>query len=196
MNADIKILKKEVLSDDWYTLNKITYRQRLKSNVWTTQSREAYDRGNGAAILLYDKVQNRIVLTKQFRLPTYINGNTDGMLIEVCAGLLDGDHPEQAIIREVEEETGYSVHQVEKVFELYMSPGSVTELIHFFIANYSAHDKTSEGGGVGDEEPIEVLELSATDAIEMVHDGRIVDGKTVILIQYLELLHSKALNTG
>ena len=191
MKPNVEIITTEVLSDNWYTLNKVTYRQQLEDGRWLTQSREAYDRGNGAAILLYNPQQDSVVLTRQFRLPTYINGNADGMLIEVCAGLLDGEQPEQAIKREVEEETGYSLSQVKKVFELYMSPGSVTELVHFFVAHYSAEDKTSEGGGTGEDERIEVLELSLNDALHMVNDGRIKDGKTIILLQYLQLTQSK-----
>ena len=187
MKPNVEIITTEVLSDNWYTLNKVTYRQQLEDGRWLTQSREAYDRGNGAAILLYNPQQDSVVLTRQFRLPTYINGNADGMLIEVCAGLLDGEQPEQAIKREVEEETGYSLSQVKKVFELYMSPGSVTELVYFFVAHYSAEDKTSEGGGTGEDERIEVLELSLNDALHMVNDGRIKDGKTIILLQYLQL---------
>lgn len=191
MNPNIKIEKTEILSDNWYTLKKVTYRQRLHDGSWTTQHREAYDRGNGAAILLYNPKNDTVVLTEQFRLPTYINGNKDGMLIEVCAGLLDGEQPELAIKREVEEETGYRLSDVEKLFELYMSPGSVTEIVHFFIAEYSSNDKAGEGGGTGDEELIDVLELPIDNAIAMIQDGRIRDGKTVILLQYLQLKRNK-----
>lgn len=128
--------------------------------TWETQSREAYDRGNGATILLFNRMQQTVILTRQFRMPTYLNGNRDGLLIETCAGLLDQDHPEEAIKREAEEETGYQLTQVSKVFEAYMSPGSVTELIHFFIAEYDGSMKVSEGGGhVHEQENIEVLEL-------------------------------------
>src|SRR6476469_2250833 len=133
MNQNIKNLKTEILSDNWYTLKKVTYEYLKKDNSLQIQNREAYDRGNGATILLYNKEQKTVILTKQFRLPTYINGNETGMLIEACAGLLDKDNTEDCIRRETEEETGYKVSQVEKIFEAYMSPGSVTELIYFFI---------------------------------------------------------------
>lgn len=187
MNPNIDILHSEILANDWYQLNKITYRQQDADGNWSTQSREAYDRGNGAAILPYNLEQQTLILTRQFRLPTYVNGNSDGMLIEVCAGLLDGEHPADAIKREAEEETGYRLGEVHKVFELYMSPGSVTEIVHFYLAPYSAQDKVSAGGGTGEEEAIEVMELPFHEAMTMIKDGRIKDGKTVILLQYLLL---------
>jgi GDP-mannose pyrophosphatase NudK len=187
MNPNIEILNTEVLSNNWYQLNKITFRQRDASGEWSTQSREAYDRGNGATILLYNRDSQTVILTRQFRMPTYVNGNDDGMLIETCAGLLDGDDPIAAIKRETEEETGYRLGEVQKVFDLYMSPGSVTELVHFFIAPYSQRDKISAGGGTGADERIEVMEIPFQQALAMINDGRIKDGKTVILLQYLLL---------
>ena len=143
-NPNITILKTDILSDNWYTLNKVTFTVQKKDGTTETQSREAYDRGNGAVILLYNKISNTIILTRQFRLPTYINGNTSGMLIEACAGLLDNDNPEDCIKRETEEETGYKISKVEKIFEAYMSPGSVTEILHFFIAEYSNEMKIND----------------------------------------------------
>lgn len=187
MNPDVEILGTEVLSDDWYTLNKVTFRHRSPGGGWTTQSREAYDRGNGAALLLYHPHRGTVVLTRQFRLPTYVNGNPDGMLVEVCAGLLDGQDPETAIRREAEEETGFRVGTVTKVFEAYMSPGSVTEVLHFFVAPYDDADRVSPGGGTGDEERIEVLELPFAEALDWAADGRIRDGKTLLLLQYAAL---------
>src|SRR3954468_11773287 len=142
----IKILKTEVLSDNWYTLRKITYEVAKANGSTETQSREAYDRGNGATILLYNKEQKTVILTRQFRMPSFINGNPDGMLIEACAGLLDKDNPEDCIRRETEEETGYKVSEVRKVFEAYMSPGSVTEILYFFVAEYLSQMKVNEGG--------------------------------------------------
>lgn len=187
MIDQLKILETEVLSDNWYTLRKVTY-EYFKAGKREVQSREAYDRGNGAVILLYHKVQKTIILTRQFRLPTYLNGNPSGMLIEACAGLLDKDNPEDCIRRETEEETGYRITEVKKVFEAYMSPGSVTEILYFFIAEYSASMKVNEGGGVEHEqENIEVLELDFTRAMEMVANGEIKDAKTIMLIQYLRL---------
>ncbi len=187
-NSRIKILKTEILSDNWYTLNKVTFNIQKKDGTTETQSREAYDRGNGAVILLYNTTTNTVILTRQFRLPTYINGNTTGMLIEACAGLLDNDNPEDCIKRETEEETGYKISKVEKVFEAYMSPGSVTEILHFFIAEYSNEMKITNGGGLEEEgENIEVLELSFDKALTMIDSGEIKDAKTIMLLQYLRL---------
>lgn len=188
MNNKIKNLEKQLLSDNWYTLNKYTYDYQNNAGQWQHQAREAYDRGNGATILLYSKVDRKIVLTRQFRLPTFVNGNTDGMLIETCAGLLDADNAEDCIRREAEEETGYKLKKVKKVFEAYMSPGSVTEIIYFFVAEYSAAMKVSEGGGLEHEqENIEVLELNFDDALAMIESGEIKDGKTIMLLQYAKL---------
>lgn len=144
MINNVKILNTTILSDNWYVLRKITYEYTKKDGSVQTQTREAYDRGNGATILLYNKEQGTVILTKQFRLPTFINGNKDGMLIEACAGLLDKDNPEDCIRRETEEETGYKVKDVRKVFEAYMSPGSVTEILYFFIAAYSKEMKVAD----------------------------------------------------
>jgi len=194
-NRNIKITAKEILSDNWYTLNKVTFDYKRKDGSWETQSREAYDRGNGATILLYNKETESVVLTRQFRLPTYLNGNEDGMLIETCAGLLDKDNPETAIKRETEEETGYKITDVKKVFEAYMSPGSVTEIVYFFVAEYSKEMRISEGGGHHEEqENIEVLEIPFNNALNMVVTGEIKDGKTIMLLQYAQLngLLSKA----
>jgi len=188
MSEKVKILNTEVLSDNWYTLRKITYEYHKKDGTIETQSREAYDRGNGAVILLYNKQQNTVVLTRQFRLPTFVNGNETGMLIEACAGLLDKDSPEDCIKRETEEETGYRITDVKKIFEAYMSPGSVTEILYFFVAEYSKSMKVSEGGGVEQEqENIEVLEMSIQQALSMVDNGEIKDAKTIMLLQYVKL---------
>jgi len=187
-NDNIRNIKKQLLSDNWYTLNKFTFEYQRPDGSWETQHREAYDRGNGAAILLYNKKKGSVVLTRQFRMPTYVNGNADGMMIEVCAGLLDGENPEDCIKKEVEEETGYQVDQVEKVFEAYMSPGSVTEVLYFFIAEYEAGMKIGEGGGAEDEtENIEVLEYPFETALHMIQNGEIKDAKTVMLLQYAQI---------
>ena len=188
MISKVKVLKTEILSDNWYTLNKITYEYQTKDGTKQTQSREAYDRGNGATILLYNKENSTVILTRQFRLPTYINGNQTGMLIEACAGLLDKDNPEDCIKRETEEELGYHVTDVRKVFEAYMSPGSVTEILYFFVAEYSKQMQVSEGGGVDHEqENIEVLELLFDEAFQMIESGKIRDAKTIMLLQYAKL---------
>ena len=186
--SEIKILDTEILSDNWYVLNKVTYEITRTDGTKQIQNREAYDRGNGAVILLYNLEQRNIVLTKQFRLPTFLNGNPSGMLIEACAGLLDQDNAEDCIKRETEEETGYHVNKVTKVFEAYMSPGSVTEILYFFVAAYDKSMKVHHGGGLAhEEEQIEVLELPFEDALEMIYNGEIKDAKTIMLIQHLRL---------
>jgi GDP-mannose pyrophosphatase NudK len=188
MIENVNILQTEILSANWYTLKKITYEYNQKNGKQQVHTREAYDRGNGATILLYNNAAKTVILTRQFRLPTFINGNPDGMLIEACAGLLDKDNPEDCIRRETEEETGYKITDVRKIFEAYMSPGSVTEILYFFVAAYSASMKVSEGGGVEHEqENIEVLELPFDKAMQMVADGSIKDAKTIILLQYAKL---------
>ncbi|QWX82680.1 GDP-mannose pyrophosphatase NudK [Cellulophaga sp. HaHaR_3_176] len=187
-NGKVKNIKKELLSDNWYTLNKITFDYQKEDGTWEEQQREAYDRGNGAAILLYNIAKKTVLLTRQFRMPTYMNGNEDGMLIEVCAGLLDGDNPEDCIKKEVEEETGYKVDKVKKVLQSYMSPGSVTEIIYLFIGSYEENMKISEGGGAEDEtENIEVLEYSFDTALKMITSGEINDAKTVMLLYYAKV---------
>lgn len=188
MIDNIKILDTKVLSDNWYVLRKITYEYTKRDGSTSTQSREAYDRGNGATILLYNKAQKTVILTRQFRLPTYVNGNASGMLIEACAGLLDKDNAEDCIRRETAEETGYKITDVRKIFEAYMSPGSVTEILYFFIAEYVQEMKVAEGGGVEhEEENIEVLELGIDQAMQMIATGEIKDGKTIMLLQYVKL---------
>ena len=188
MNPKAKVLKTEILSNNWYVLKKLTYEFNKKDGSVEIQTREAYDRGNGAVILLYNRDDKTIVLTKQFRLPTFINGNPDGMLIEACAGLLDKDEPEDCIRRETEEETGYKVSDVRKIFEAYMSPGSVTEILHFFVAEYSRSMKVNEGGGLGHEqEDIDVLILDFDTAFQMIEDGGIRDAKTIMLLQYAKI---------
>lgn len=187
-NPRIKILKTELLSDSWYVLNKITLDYQKNDNSWETQIREVYDRGNGAVILLYNSNKKTVVLTNQFRLPTFLNGNETGIMIEACAGLLDKDNPEECIIRETEEETGYRLSKVKKVFETYMSPGSVTEILYFFIGEYTAAMKVSDGGGIATEhENIDVLEFSFEKAYNMIASGEIKDAKTVMLLQYAKI---------
>ena len=184
----IIIKKTEVLSDNWYTLNKVTFDYQKKDDSWITQKREVYDRGNGAAILLYNKLQKTVILTRQFRLPTYVNGNATGMMLEVCAGLLDQDNPEQCIIRETEEETGYRITNVTKVMETYMSPGAVTEILYLFIGEYDESMRVSEGGGVAhEEENIEVIEMPFDEAYARIESGEMRDAKTIILLQYAKI---------
>src|SRR6202012_2766425 len=181
-NPAVEILDTQVLSDNWYVLRKVTFRLRKTDGSWETQSREAYDRGNGATILPYDPVRGTVILTRQFRLPTFVNGNESGMLIETCAGLLDEENPSQCITRELREETGFEIHNVQKVMEAYMSPGSVTEIVYFFVAEYTPAQKVSAGGGVTGEEDIEVMELTIDAAIAKIDSGEIRDGKTIMLL--------------
>ena len=186
MNEKLKEVKTEVLSDNWYTLKKVTFEYLQKDGTWLKQSREAYDRGNGAVILLYNNESKTVILTQQFRMPTYLNGNESGMLIEACAGLLDADNPEDCIRRETEEETGFRIDEVEKIYEVYMSPGSVTEILYFFVANYHKHQQVNAGGGV-EHENIEVLELDFGMACNMIKTGEIRDAKTIMLLQHAQL---------
>jgi GDP-mannose pyrophosphatase NudK len=184
----VRILKTEVLSKNWYILNNVTFEAIKQDGSVHQLTREAYDRGNGATILLYNTDVKTVILTRQFRMPTYINGNPDGMLIECCAGLLDKNNPEDCIRKETEEETGYKITNVKKVFEAYMSPGSVTEILYFFIAEYTPDMKVSDGGGLDEEnENIEVLELPFTQALNMISTGEIKDAKTIMLLQYAQL---------
>jgi len=188
VNDRVKIHSIEVLSDNWYVLRKATFDYQRNNGEWQTQSREVYDRGNGATILLYNLAQQTVVLTRQFRFPAFSNGLESGLLIETAAGLLDQASPEERIRLEVEEETGYQVQTIQKVFEAYMSPGSVTEKLYFYVAEYTAKDKLSEGGGVVSEgEDIEVLELPFQQTLAMIKTGEIQDGKTIMLLQYAAL---------
>ena len=187
-NPTIKIQKTELLSDNWYLLNKITFDYQKEDDSWITHKREVYDRGNGAAILLYNIAKKTVILTRQFRLPSYLNGNQTGMMIEVCAGLLDQDNPEQCIIRETEEETGYRISKIEKIMETYMSPGAVTEILHLFVGEYDESMKVSEGGGLEHEqENIEVMEMSYDKAYSMIASGEIKDAKTILLLQHAKI---------
>ncbi|TCL07080.1 MULTISPECIES: GDP-mannose pyrophosphatase NudK [Sodalis] len=186
MPLNIKILENKLLSDHWFVLRKLVFSLQKKDGTAVQQMREVYDRGNGATILLYNSLKNTLVLIRQFRMPTYMNGNPTGMLLETCAGLLDDDSPEECIRREAIEETGYAVGKVEKLFSAYMSPGGVTEIVHFFAAEYDESSRDNEGGGIEDED-IEVVELTFGEALAMVRDGRIRDGKTIMLLQHAQL---------
>ena len=187
-NPDVEIEAVDVTSDGWHVLRRTTFLYRRRDGRWVRQERETYDRGNGATILLYDLERRSVLLTSQFRFPAYVNGHPDGILIEAAAGLLDGDSPEEAVRREVAEELGVTVGDPRPVFELFMSPGSVTERVHFFVAPWSPADMTGDGGGVESEgEDIAPIELPFDDAIRMIEDGRIADAKTVILLQWAAL---------
>ena len=183
----VRIIDTTVLSNDWYVLKKTTFDFQRRDGAWQRQSRETYDRGNGATILLFNRDRRTVVLTRQFRLPAFVNGH-DGMMIEAAAGLLDNATPEERIRAEAEEETGHRVDNVQKVFEAYMSPGSVTEKLHFFIADYDASTRVGHGGGVEAEgEDLEVIELTLDDALDAVRRGEIVDAKTIMLLQFAAL---------
>lgn len=185
---NLKNIKTELLSNYYYTLKKLTFDYRLRTGNWVTQVRECYDRGDGAGILLFNKQKGTVILTRQFRMPTFLNGNENGLLVEICAGMLDKDNPEACIIRETEEEVGYRLKEVKKVFEAYTSPGVMTEKMYFFIAEYTDAMKVSAGGGLESEhEDIEVLELPFTDAVAMLNNGEIHDARTIILLQYAQI---------
>ncbi len=187
-NPNITIKQTDLLSDNWYILNKVTFEYQEENKPTESHIREVYDRGNGAAILLYNSTEKTVILTRQFRLPSYLNGNKTGMMIEVCAGLLDQDHPEQCIIRETEEETGYRISKVHKIMETYMSPGAITEILYLFVGEYDASMKVHEGGGLdAEQEHIEVMELPFDEAFAMIATGEIKDAKTVMLLQYAKI---------
>lgn len=186
-NDRVRIVSVQTLSDDWYLLKKYTFDFQRHDGSWQRMSREAYDHGDGAALLLYNRQKKTVILTRQFRLPAFVNGG-DGMLIEVAAGLLEGEHPEQRISKEAEEETGFRVSHVQKVFEAWMSPGSVTEKLHLFIAEYQPEDRIAPGGGLEEEgEDLEVLEMTFSDALLAMNSGQINDAKTIMLLQYAAL---------
>jgi GDP-mannose pyrophosphatase NudK len=187
-NPEIKITETKLLSDNWYVLNKVTFEYKKENEKPEIHVREVYDRGNGAAILLYNTAKKTVILTRQFRLPTFLNGNKTGMMIEVCAGLLDQDNAEEAIIRETEEETGYRLNKVQKVIETYMSPGSVTEILYLFIGEYDETMKIGNGGGLdAEQENIEVLEYTFDEAYGMIDSAEITDAKTIMLLQHAKI---------
>ena len=183
----VRIIETTVLSDNWYVLKKITFDFQRRNGTWQRQSRETYDRGNGATILLHNPATGNVVLTRQFRMPVFVNGH-DGMLIEAAAGLLDDATPEQRIRAEAEEETGFRVRNLRKVFEAYMSPGSVTEKLHFYVGEYDTAERAGDGGGIESEgEDIEVIEMPLSEALNAIGRGEIVDGKTIMLLQHAAL---------
>ncbi|HEM6891357.1 TPA: GDP-mannose pyrophosphatase NudK [Providencia rettgeri] len=186
-HPQLRNIKEKLLSDNWYILKKYTYELQRRDGNWQQQEREVYDRGNGAVILLYNKIKNSIILIRQFRMPMYVNGYQH-FLIEAAAGLLDDASPETRIIAEAEEETGFKVDKIEKIFEAFMSPGSVTEKLYFYIAEYNDNNRSNAGGGLAEEgEDIEVLEWPFPKALEAIKTGEIIDGKTIMLIQHLAL---------
>jgi GDP-mannose pyrophosphatase NudK len=185
--SKIKIISEEILHQHWSKLSRYIFDYTLDDGSIQRQTRVSFDRGNGATALLYNPAKQTVVLTRQFRLPTYLNGNSTGMLIETCAGTLENEAPREAMLREIEEETGYRINQLEKIFEAYMSPGSVTEILHFYIAYYTEQDRVSSGGGIESEhENIEVLEMTLTEAMNLINTGEIRDGKTIMLLQYAQ----------
>ena len=188
MAKNILILDNAVLADSKFKLNRYTVELTNSKGERQQQIREVFDRGDGAAILLYNPVTKKIILTKQFRLPTYLNGNTDGMLLEVCAGMLDADDPESCIIRETEEETGYKLASVKKVFEAFLSPGGSTEKLHFFVGEYNEDMKFGNGGGLASEqEDIIVVEMNFNEAFQKMEEGLIQDARTIMLLQYVKI---------
>lgn len=187
-NKKVKINSIKNLSNNFYILDKINFDYKTKNGTWQNQNRESYNRGDGAAILLYNPIKNTVILTKQFRMPSFLNGNKNGMMIEVCAGLLDKNDAITCIKNEAEEETGYQVLNPKKVFEIYSTPGAVTEKIHYFTAEVNETMKISEGGGLESEtEEIEVLEITFDKALKMMYSGEIQDAKTIILLQHAKI---------
>lgn len=183
-----KIIEKKLLAHNRYRLYEYTFSINDSTGKPVVQKREAYDRGDGATILLYNLATRTVILTRQFRLPSFVNGNDDGTLIETCAGMLDEDHSDDAIRRETEEETGYKITNVEKVLEAYSSPGAVTEIIHYYVGEYTPDQKIGEGGGLAaEQEDIEVLELQFEQAYNMIATGEIKDAKTILLLQYARI---------
>jgi nudix-type nucleoside diphosphatase (YffH/AdpP family) len=187
-NPDVRVREVEVTSDGWHVLRRTTFELRRRDGRWETQQRETYDRGNGATILLHDVTRRTVLLTRQFRFPVYVNGHPDGRLIETAAGLLDDQDPETAIRREAQEELGVSIGALVHVYDVFMSPGSVTERVHFFAAAYTPAERTTAGGGVAAEgEDIEILELDFDRALAMIGDGQIADAKTIMLLYWAAL---------
>jgi nudix-type nucleoside diphosphatase (YffH/AdpP family) len=187
-NPDVVVQDVEVLAAAWHVLRRTTLAVRSADGTWRTQQRETYDRGNGATVLLYDAERRTVLLARQFRYPAYVNGHPDGLLLETAAGLLDDDDPATAIRREAAEELGVTIGELEPVFEVYMSPGSVTERLHFYAAPYTPATRRGAGGGVAEEgEDIEVCELPFDEALAQVADGRIADAKTIMLLQWAAL---------
>ena len=187
-NPDVRVTDIEVVARAWHVLRRTTFEYRRADGRVTTEQRETYDRGNGATILLHDVERRTVLLSRQFRYPVYANHHPDGMLIETAAGLLDGQDPATAIRREAAEELGVEVGEVEHVFDVFMSPGSVTERIHFFAAPYTPLSRTGEGGGLAEDgEDIEVLELPFDTTLAMIESGEIVDAKTIMLLQWAAL---------
>jgi nudix-type nucleoside diphosphatase (YffH/AdpP family) len=183
----VHIRNVKVLSDDFYVLRKTTFDYLRRDGTWQTLTRETYDRGNGATVLLYNRRKRTVILIRQFRYPAFVNGS-DGFLIEACAGVLDEHDPEACVRRETEEETGFRIHHVQKIFDAFMSPGAVTERVHFFIGEYDDQDRQSEGGGKhGEGEDIEVLEMTLDEAMQKISSGEIVDAKTIMLLQHMKL---------
>jgi len=184
-NPDVRVIDVELLAAGWHVLRRTTIEYRGADGVWSRQQRETYDRGNGATVLLYNRELRTVLLTRQFRYPVYVNGHPDGMLIETAAGLLDDDDPATAIRREASEETGVQIGELEHVYDVYMSPGSVTERIHFFAAPYDAASRTGAGGGLAHEgEDIDVLEVDFDESLAMIRDGRIQDAKAIMLLHW------------
>lgn len=186
---NLKNITRTNLSNEWATLDRVDYDYQFETGEWRRLSRECYNRGNGAAILLYNKERSTVILTRQFRMPAYENNNSDGMSIEVCAGAIDNnDKPLETIIRETEEEVGYKINGAKQVLTAYTSPGALTEKMYLFVAEYNASMKVNEGGGLESEnEDIEILEIPFSTALEMIKNEEIIDAKTIMLLQYAQL---------
>ena len=189
MAKKVKVTSTEILSNYFFPLKKVKYEMETQQGKMEELTREVYASSNGATVLLYDRETSSVILTGQFRLPTFLNKNDTGMMIEACAGIVEeNEDPTDAIIREIEEETGYKVEKVKKLFELYSTPGSVTEMIHYYVAEYTKEQKIGNGGGLEEEnEDIDVIEMPFEEAFIKIQSGEIKDAKTVILLQYAKL---------
>jgi nudix-type nucleoside diphosphatase (YffH/AdpP family) len=187
--AGVRIKSTEIVSDSHYKLKKVKFDLQKNDGSWESHEKEVFDHGNAATALLYNKEQRTVILTKQFRIPTYLNGNPSGMLMETCAGLLEeGESPADTMKREIKEETGYAVGDLQKIYEAYTSAGSVTEMVYFYLAEYTKEQKVSEGGGLKEEgEDIKILELNFDEALQRMDNGEIKDVKTILLLQYVRL---------
>ncbi|HWJ94324.1 MAG TPA: NUDIX domain-containing protein [Telluria sp.] len=183
----VRIVRKDTLSDNYYPLRNVTYEQRRGDGKWQTETREVYESASGAAALLYNRAKGTVLLTRQFRIGARLSGH-DGFLIEAAAGVLDDADPAERVRAEIREETGYDIAQVEKVLELFASPGTLTERVHYFLAEYDPSQKAGDGGGKEEEgEDIDVVEMAFGEALAKVQSGEICDAKTVILLQFLQL---------
>ena len=195
MSLRLKNIRQEIISDAWATLKNVFFDYKNSDGSWSKNiKREVYDRGDGAAALLYNLEKKTVILIKQFRIPAYLNGHPSGFLLEACAGMMDEKDPKKTILREIREETGYRILNIEKVASPFMTPGASTEIVHLYLGSYTDAQKIGDGGGLdGENEDIEVVEYAFAKALLLLQSGEIQDAKTIILLQHLAL--SKIMET-